>query len=212
MRDEFKNTNWHSRGYLNHYDADEKFQFITYRLSDSIPKTKLDRIMKKYDKKEQKLSRRIEIENILDNGFGSGILKYPKAAQIVVDNWKYFDKIRYELHAFVVMPNHVHLLIKTTPEFSVGDLVKSWKSYTAKSIRKTFANHFNADYQSALPERETQILQEGKPFWQREYWDRFIRDEKHYLKSIDYIHNNPVKAGLCKSSKDWMWSSSSPSL
>jgi REP element-mobilizing transposase RayT len=165
--------------------------------------------MDKYDKEEDKLSRRIEIENILDSGYGSGILKHPEAAKVVIDNWNYFDKKRYDLCAYVVMPNHVHLLIKTNSKFTVGELVKSWKRFTAKAIRRLFAERKNADYQSALPDEANKILMQGKPFWQREYWDRFIRDENHYLKSIDYIHNNPVKAGLCKISSEWQWSSQS---
>ena len=51
------------------------------------------------------------------------------------------------------------------------------------------------------------ILCEDHSFWQREYWDRFIRDEEHYYKAIDYIHRNPVKARLCKKLEDWRWSS-----
>ena len=43
--------------------------------------------------------------------------------------------------------------------------------------------------------------------WMREYWDRFIRDDTHHKAVVDYIHNNPVKAGLCKEAKDWPWSS-----
>jgi len=44
-------------------------------------------------------------------------------------------------------------------------------------------------------------------FWMHDYWDRYIRDEQHLLFVIDYIHNNPVKAGLCLKETDWLWSS-----
>ena len=50
---------------------------------------------------------------------------------------------------------------------------------------------------------------EKKQVWQIEYWDRFIRDQKHYSQAINYIYENPVKAGLCKNVEDWKWSSSS---
>jgi len=46
-----------------------------------------------------------------------------------------------------------------------------------------------------------------KPVWHREFWDRYIRDEEHYQDTVDYIHNNPVKAGLSKSPEAWPWSS-----
>ena len=61
----------------------------------------------------------------------------------------------------------------------------------------------SADWKSALPA----ILQPNVPFWQREYWDRFIRDEVHYHRAIRYIHENPAKAKLCKDKSDWLWSS-----
>ena len=205
MRDELKNiSNWHNRGYMPHYDAIGKYQIITYRLADSLPQEILKNIIDKYSE-EKKGLRRKEIELQIDKGYGSCLLKYPHCAKIIIENWKYFDKKRYDLISYVVMPNHVHLLIKTKT-FEIGYLVKSWKSYTAKAIRKYFASLSNADYQSALPVTSS-ILQTGTPFWQREYWDRFIRDEKHFNYAINYIHENPVKAGLVKNSQQWLYSS-----
>ena len=43
--------------------------------------------------------------------------------------------------------------------------------------------------------------------WQKEYWDRFIRDHNHFIKAVEYIHQNPVKAGLVKNAEEWSWSS-----
>ena len=92
----------------------------------------------------------------------------------------------------------VHLLIKTYEGWPLAKVVHSWKSYTAKEILKNdHAREFNAGGSPALPNK----------VWQREYWDRFIRDENHFLKVIDYIHQNPVKAGLCKLPEQWLWSS-----
>lgn len=50
-------------------------------------------------------------------------------------------------------------------------------------------------------------LPPGKALWMREYWDRYVRDERHYLQVVEYIHQNPVKAGLCASAAAWPWSS-----
>lgn len=47
----------------------------------------------------------------------------------------------------------------------------------------------------------------GRSLWMRDYWDRFIRDEQHLETAIHYIHQNPVKAGLCQSAETWRWSS-----
>ncbi|MCM8529388.1 MAG: transposase [Lentisphaeraceae bacterium] len=204
MRDEFKSlTNWHNRGYMPHYDAHGKYQMITYRLADSLPQKILKEIIDKYPENET-IQRRREIELQIDKGYGSCLLKHPRCAEIIIENWKYFDQKRYDLISYVVMPNHVHLLIKTH-KIEVGYLVKSWKIFTAKAIRKYYASMSNADYQSALPEHS--ILQSGTPFWQREYWDRFIRDEIHFNYAVSYIHENPVKAGLVKNSHEWPYSS-----
>lgn len=199
MRFEFScHENWHNRGYLPHYDASNKYQMITYRLADSLPQVKikaLDEIPIK-----QTLERRKRIETFLDQGYGSCILQNENCAKTIIESWQFFDKQRYDIIAYVVMPNHVHLMIKTYDTFKIGQLVKTWKSRSIKEIRKHFKN---ADCQSALPA----ILQVGEPFWQREYWDRFIRDENHFIQAVNYIHENPVKAGLCNSPEEWQWSS-----
>ena len=198
--------NWHNRGYLPHYDAESKIQFITYRLADSLPRqvrVKLKNQTYESLSEEHKEQRRNLIESTLDKGFGSCVLRNPRCADIIVEAWSYFDKTRYDLIAYTVMPNHVHLIIKTYQAYKVGDLVKSWKAHTAKEIRKLYVKDSQtAEYNSALPN----ILQSGNAFWQREYWDRFIRNEDHLRKSVDYIFKNPVKAGLCKSIFDWKWS------
>ena len=101
------------------------------------------------------------------------------------------DPERYRLIAWCIMPNHVHVLI--APRTSLFKIVQSWKSYTGRwAMRK------NAELGLGVP---------GKAFWMREYWDRFIRDERHFQQVVDYIHCNPVKAGLCREPQDWPWSS-----
>ncbi len=71
--------------------------------------------------------------------------------------------------------------------------MQSWKSYTGKWALKN--------------NEELGLGIKTKHFWMREYWDRFIRDKKHYETVVDYIYNNPVKAGLCIKKENWKWSS-----
>ena len=85
------------------------------------------------------------------------------------------------------MPNHVHLLVKQLKGFPLGEVVKSWKVFTARKA--------NA------------ILGRSGQFWMREYHDRRIRDEEQMNRAVAYIRNNPVKAGLCERPEDWPWSS-----
>ena len=89
------------------------------------------------------------------------------------------------------MPNHVHVLI--APKESLFKIVQSWKSYTGRWAMKK-----NAELGLGIP---------GRAFWMREYWDRYIRDERHFQSVVEYIHMNPVKAGLCREPQDWPWSS-----
>ncbi|MDO6682418.1 transposase [Oceanobacter sp. 5_MG-2023] len=172
----------HSRGYLPHIDGAE-FQVITYRLNDALPKAVIDRLRDLPD-----TQRRQHTEQAMDAGYGHCWLAIPEVAALVVENWFYFHGTRYQLIAWVVMPNHVHLLIRVLNGESLSRIVHSWKSYTGKKIS---------------------ALLTGSPpsIWQPDYWDRYIRNEAHFQRAIEYIHQNPVKAGLVKNAEDWRWSS-----
>jgi hypothetical protein len=138
--------NWASRGHLPHYDTAGKYQMVTYRLADSLPEEALERIERASPGSagslpaEETLKRRKLIERYLDRGYGSCILTHPPIAQMIIDNWKHFDGKRYDLIAYVVMPNHVHLLIKVGTTHSLAQIVHSWKSYTAHQIVNLLVN------------------------------------------------------------------------
>lgn len=85
------------------------------------------------------------------------------------------------------MPNHIHFLAVPFENISLAEMTHSIKSFTANQANK--------------------ILQRKGEFWQRESFDRYIRNHEHFIKTIDYIENNPVKAGLCETYKDWKFSS-----
>ena len=133
---------WHERGYLPHYDAANYYQMITYRLADSLPQKILNELNLSTGSaelnsasSEYKILKRKLIEKHLDQGYGSCCLREPDAAKIVVEAWQYFDGIRYDLVAYVVMPNHVHVLIKTYASFALSKVIQSWKAFTAREIR-----------------------------------------------------------------------------
>ena len=99
---------WRSRGYLPHFDMGVLYQGITYRLADSLPGSAgVPPASSAPLSTHEKIERRKQIERELNKGYGSCLLREKKIAQIVVDAWKYFDGKRYELIAYVVMPNHV---------------------------------------------------------------------------------------------------------
>ncbi|MCF8215876.1 transposase [Chlorobium sp.] len=119
-------------------------------------------------------------------------MRHPQMAVVMQDTLLKFDEEKYHLVAWCIMPNQVHVLIE--PKLPLSTIIRSWKSFTGRWAMK---NHV------ALGLRVS-----GRPgFWMPDYWDRYIRDEKHLRSVIAYIHNNPVKAGLCQKDIDWIWSS-----
>lgn len=108
---------------------------------------------------------------------------------IVIENLEFYrERLRFLLHAYVVMPDHLHLLL-TPGEISLSDIMRSFKSHTAKQIISTLGS--------------------GGPIWQSRFHDRAIRGETHFLSAIEYIHQNPVLAGLALQAKDHPYSSAS---
>ena len=110
----------------------------------------------------------------------------PEIAKFVEDAVRFFHGQRYNLHAWVVMPNHVHILFKvdTTP---MAEILESWKKHTANKANR--------------------LLHRRGEFWQADYWDTFMRDSVHELETRNYIENNPAKAKLVLDPKTWPWSS-----
>lgn len=189
---------WHSRGYLPHRDAAHLIQFVTYRLADSLPHEKLKLLndeLAHLVEDQRDVERRKRIEAWLDAGMGCCALRHPEVARHIQDSFLNFHGDRYFLHAWCIMPNHVHVLLE--PREDLAKIVQGWKSFTSRWILRQ-----NQRLGLAIPESDQ--------LWMREYWDRYIRDAEHYRKAVDYIHQNPVKAGLCREPKDWSWSSAAP--
>ncbi|MBI5814880.1 MAG: transposase [Nitrospinae bacterium] len=132
---------------------------------------------------------RNRVEDYLDNGPGVRWLADGRIAGMVARALAKFDGERYMLHAWAVMPNHVHALFSPCGGHAISSILQSWKSFTAKEAKKTLGL-------------------DGK-FWQPEYFDRAIRNERHFFMAREYIENNPVKAGLVAQPQDWPWSSAS---
>ena len=185
---------WRSRGYLPHFDAASICQHLTFRLADSLPQSVLTQVTaecRKHTAAKAKLLQRVLLEEHLDKSYGGCLLREPRFAVLVQNALFHGDGQRYRLIAWAVMPNHVHVLIEQQAGWSLGRVLNSWKSFTAHEIVRLLARP----------------AETAKQVWQREYWDRFIRDEIHLLKAIEYIHNNPVKAGLVRAANEWPWSS-----
>lgn len=179
---------WRNRGYLPHFDGGELSQFITIRLFDSLPQNVLEAWHVELEKEEiTDAEFRKKIEYYLDQNYGECFLKDLNVAEIVQANLLYHQDKKYKLYAWVIMPNHMHYLITPIATHTLAEITHSNKSYTAHQANK--------------------ILNRSGQFWFHESFDRYIRDENHFLQTIAYIENNPVKAGLCKTASEWKFSS-----
>jgi HsdR family type I site-specific deoxyribonuclease len=177
---------WYRRN-LPHRNKEGLIQSITFRLADSLPQSVLavlEEELKHLSGEKRDIEKRKKYEYWLDKGLGCCALANIEMAQVMKEALLHHDGKKYDLLAWSIMPNHVHVLIKTK-----GDLVRivqSWKSYTGK-----WALSNNKKYNLGIDDDATQ-------FWMPEYWDRFIRDEDHFNNAVRYILNNPAKAKLGK--------------
>lgn len=186
------------RGRLPHWETETGSYFITFRLSDSIPRKvadsyrfereniiktaeHLNRSLTEYELERLAKLYSDKIESYLDQGVGECYLRQSKIAELVKISLEYFHNQRYRLYCWCIMPNHVHIAFRPFNGYSLDTLLHSWKSYTS-----TKANI---------------ILNRTGSLWQREYYDHLIRNEKDLERIINYIMQNPIKAGL----QDWPW-------
>jgi REP element-mobilizing transposase RayT len=190
LKKELREAGWSSRGYLPHFDGRAQPQFITLHLADSMPAKVIERWqveLRRFDKEAEQAILRKRIERYLDQGYGECLLGDHRIATIVQDSLMKFDGDRYDLFAWVVMPNHSHFLFTRSEECELKEIMQSHKSFTAHRANK--------------------LLNRSGQFWMMDYFDRFIRNAKHFRNTVKYIENNPVKAGLCAKPSDWPYSS-----
>lgn len=178
---------WHSRGYLPHFDGGEITQFVTFRLHDSLPQKILKLLEAQKTPEDDDLANQRRVETYLDFGYGECYLKNPQVAEIIKSKLLSMHGKEIRLKAWVIMPNHVHLLFTPCAGKSLSRIMQAIKGATAREVNL--------------------FLNRTGDFWMRDYFDRYIRDYEHFIKAFDYIENNPVKAGLCTHYSDWKFSS-----
>lgn len=179
---------WYTRGYLPHYDKPGTMQMVTFRLADAMPaglRQEWESLLAIEDAREQ----RTKLEEYLDRGRGECVLEEARVAAAVEEVFLRFDGQRYRMTAWVVMPNHVHVLFELW-DMPMGKLLKAWKGTSANAANR--------------------VLGRTGTFWQEEYWDRYMRDEEHFRKAKHYIEWNPVKAHLVKEPEAWRFGSANP--
>lgn len=191
-----------THGHLPHWEQFNSYYFITWRTADSIPKEVYDEWQLEraawlqahgIDPQQEDWQREVEMlpeaehqefyrlftakwHQMLDAGHGECVLKRPELSEIVVENLRHLDGEKYVLEAFMVMPNHVHVLAGIPGRGEMKRLCRNWKRFTAGRINDALAR-------------------EGQ-FWQWESFDHLVRSPASLAKFREYILNNAVKARL----------------
>ena len=176
---------WHERGYLPHCDAPRVTQFVTFMLHDAFPVTRR-REWEGILGDPQDSQRRRRLEAWLDRGHGDCWLRHERLAGIVEAQLLAENGKAYGMKAWVVMPNHVHLVVDVwaTP---LSKLIQRWKGASARAANR--------------------VLNRTGRFWEPEYFDTLIRDEEHLKQAVRYTERNPVRGFLVQDPGMWRWSS-----
>jgi REP element-mobilizing transposase RayT len=188
-----------SRGRLPHWEADQAIYFVTFRLADSLPRSVLQEFVAERQniltaakragqaalspsderRLEELLSERIQAK--LDTGSGKCFLRDPEIAGVVSEALRHFNLSKYRMYAWCVMPNHVHALFRILESHELAEILHVWKSFSAT--------------------RANRLLGRSGGFWQREYYDHLVRGEDEFYRIVNYIAENPNRAGL----RNWRW-------
>ena len=170
---------------LPHWQPGECSVFITWRLFGSLPAgfaQHLRKLAKEPGKQFLAADRKLDEACV-----GPSWLRDSEIACCAEDAIKRGAELgQYVLRAYVIMPNHVHILL---------DPLLPLRRITS-GVKGVSARHSNL-----------KLGRTGKPFWQDESFDHWIRNPGQFLRTRNYIENNPVKAGLCKNPQNWPWSS-----
>jgi REP element-mobilizing transposase RayT len=185
------------RGRLPHWEKDAGLYFITFHLADSLPRPILEKMAERHrilnaaksvgahllPSQEMLVAEfcAAKVEEYFDRGAGSCSLHDPRIGELVGNALRFWEGKRYRLIAWCVMPNHVHVVCRLLPGQNLSKVLQGWKSFTAR--------------------RANEILGRSGAFWQREYYDRLIRDGDELERAVRYVVSNPERAGL----KGWRW-------
>ena len=183
---------------LPRWECHKAIYHLSFRLADSIPHSVLKRWLQerkdlithaKYSEEEYLIEaeRKAQflysekIEKYLDGSYGKCYLRQTEIAELVANSLVHFNHVRYRLHAWCIMPNHVHVIAEAFSSYNLSNIIHTWKSYTAH--------------------RATKLLKLKGAFWQPDAYNHIIRSKKEYLFQIQYTWENPDKAGL----HNWQW-------
>jgi REP element-mobilizing transposase RayT len=177
-----KQKGWHSRGYLPHFDAEGVVQHVVLHTRNALTREFYDGV-----RDLEPTQKRKRFDEALDASDAGRIFGNPRCAHGLESQLLYFDGERYDLLAWCIMPNHVHVVMCCLNDISLGQIVRTWKVQTTATV--------NA------------MLGTKGPIFAPDYFGRFMRNGKQAERAIGYVENNPVTAGLCRDPAERPYSS-----
>ncbi|TAE14601.1 MAG: hypothetical protein EAZ95_09705 [Bacteroidetes bacterium] len=203
---------FYRRNLPHYYPKGRKF-FVTFRLADTIPQIKLDEWKQWYDEEAGKIRHNTLLNNeekdlqtdilqkkhyalydgYLDNNQNIQYLSNPAVADIVKNAILYYENQYYQTLSFCIMPNHVHWVFDTA--IQMNNTIKEYKNlnYFVPSIKGFTAKECN------------KVLGRTGAFWQKESYDRVIRNAQEEENILRYVWTNPTKAGLVSKNEEWTY-------
>ena len=171
------------RGNLPHIYKEGCTYFVTFNLSDAVPKHLLQRRRIEAGDNPETVAKELDPSP----SAGNCLLRDSRAALVVENALLHFQGERYALSAWSVMPNHVHVVVTPFCGLTLPKILHSWKSYSAHEINR--------------------VLSRTGCVWEEESFDHLVRNERALDKFVFYTENNPVSAGLCERPEHWPFSS-----
>lgn len=182
--------------YLPHWRQHGKLYFVTWRQGDSLPQQRLKELAMEREAWQRAhghinpndltASQRLEytrlfrkrVEQWLDAGHGSCVLKHDAARRIMVEALHHFDGVRYRLGSYAIAGNHVHVLVLPSGDLTLSGILHSWKSFTSNAINK--------------------LLGRSGSLWQDESYDRLVRDAAELHAFEEYLEAHAGKGDLVR--------------
>ena len=187
--------------YLPHWTTEDAIYHVVFRLADSLPANVVARFRFEQEillnsaawdhLSTAEIDSRLRnlfsdrIESVLDRGSGVCWLARDEIAALTSQALRHFDGLRYALHAWCIMPNHVHVIVQPADGHTLPAILKSWKGFIAHEANR--------------------LLSRAGQFWQPEYYDHLIRSEVGLAQTIRYLQANPTGARLVN--WPWVWPS-----
>jgi putative transposase len=198
---------------LPHIQPEDSIIFVTFRLALSMPKEYFDNMHFKEDElrlsfknclqtAENKLMLSKKLFALQDSYLDKLVHKdnyflNSSCAKIISDELQIQDTKMFDLFAYTIMPNHIHILFKPLQDsngeyYSIAEIMKFVKGRSSRLIN-------------------LELRRSGK-LWLKEYYDHYIRNDQEFNNCVKYIFMNPVKAGLIDKAQNWQWTWLKPEL